>query len=580
MPIRIVYVPGPNPDPKIVTGGADPILVLIWDMWNDYSIRTTFGAQLIVAGTRHHLGDLRIMTSDEIPTSDLLDDNKNAPEGGKEFGFHERKYLALGANIFFYEQLVTALPNTTQREQLLAHLHDVVYLEHQSPTTSDLSLCKTDTFRISLLRGAAERKAYSAAREVLFAGKMNPDRFNFTLTVKNQRFTEPYTIKFDFLPERSRARPTNLTVLIGENGLGKTVTLVSIVECLIAPYVKKITTVKHHTSEVDRRPPFHSVIAVSYSPFETFQTAPPAHPGGGPKYAYCGFRKADETWGGFDYAWGVTFERLIEIVEYERDTHLHPGKPKFPHLVNVIAEGLTFDHILAQLSSNAPAVPASLTDCIVELPPGTRYLDLTLAVPSDAGATAEYLRVGAVRTQLYFRKKGQDAVIGSFSAGQAMFAFMVVGAIAAIDRESLLIIDEPELYLHPNLILSYLRMLAALLDLFQSYAVIATHSAYVVREVPARNVRIFQAAEGNTVHVDEPTMETFGADLIDITDLVFDTTKEKKAFEEWLKGLITNETDFEQLRKKYGKILNTENFTVLRNALEDTLKERAQGERP
>lgn len=582
MPIRIVYVTSRRPGTNVSKSMPDPLLVLTFDNWNDYGIRTMFGAYLLVGGEEFFLGDVRVMTSEDAPTSSILESGNDAPEGGKEFNFDPRLYLALGANLSFYERLKEKLPDKKPREELLLALHDVVVLEHRSPNSPDLALCRTDTFRISLLRDASEQKAYRSAREVLFGDEMIPDRFNFDLTVKNNRYAEPYTIRFDFVPEASRARPTSVAVLIGENGLGKTVTLVSLVCCLTHPQPESVPVLDRHSAEVNRVPKFRSVISVSYSPFETFPTnsSVDSRATSGIKYSYCGFRNADGKWGGFEYAWRVTFDRLMEIVEYERDApHLNPGKPKYTHLVKVLTEGLEFDRILIRLLPEAAEIPPSLAKTVRVFESGERYVDLTHAVAENAGEAVNYLRVAATSEQLFFGKKDEEQIVERFSAGQAMFAFMVIGAIAAIDRESLLVIDEPELYLHPNLIISYLRMLTTLLDLFQSYAVVATHSAYVAREVPARSVRIFQKTDSNTISVDLPAIETFGADLIDITNLVFYNFSKSKPFEDWLKGLITDETDFEQLRKKYGSVLNIENLTVLRNALARKLRDDLKGER-
>ena len=166
--------------------------------------------------------------------------------------------------------------------------------------------------------------------------------------------------------------------------------------------------------------------------------------------------------------------------------------------------------------------------------------------------------------------KGDETHVSYFSAGQAMFVYMVFSAIAGVQRDSLLIIDEPELFLHPNLEMAYLRMLRTLLRLFESYAIVATHSVFVVREVPARNVRIFSPSELSDVSIGLPSIETFGADIAEIANLVFDNIAATKPHEEWLNGLVKKGETYSDVKARLGSHLTDENLTFLRNHLATT----------
>jgi len=586
MPVQIVYAPSRRPE-GIATAG-EPVLVLTRDNWNDYGIRTLFGAYLLQGTTQSPLGGLRVMAGTETATSDFLDKNPSSPIGGRTFDFGGLPYLALGSGLEFYSQLMELLPDKAEREDLLARLHDVVYLEHRQPMAPDLELRKSETFRVSLLRGMDETKAYGSARQLLFEDELDPNRFDFDLTVSTKRFGAPHQVQFRFAPDKVRVRPTNVTVLIGKNGLGKTVTLIQLVERLREQAAGRAGSAggQADTSTISKHPPFRSVVAISYSPFETFPTGPVVPPPGElvpnqdaalPRYAYCGFRTPAGYWEGLGYAWQRTFDNLQAILQHEKDGHLYPGKPKFTHLLRVLAEGLQFDSVLVRVRADVP-IPYEISDAQLVVGPDERYIDLRRAVERDVGPTLSYLQAAGTREQLYFRAR--DQIVTRFSAGQAMFVFMVVGAIAAIDRDSLLVIDEPELYLHPNLIVTYLRMLSTLLQLFESYAVVATHSTFVAREFPARNVRVFQQADRNRVLVSIPDIETFGADLSEIANLVFDNITVEKPYEQWLKTLVAGETSFESLKSRYGEYLNAESLTFLRNALADKTREGSGGSTP
>lgn len=93
--------------------------------------------------------------------------------------------------------------------------------------------------------------------------------------------------------------------------------------------------------------------------------------------------------------------------------------------------------------------------------------------------------------------------------------------ISKIEKESLLLFDEPELHLHPNAVANTLRMFYKLLEEFDSYAIFATHSPLIVQEIPSRYVQILTRIE-NILMVSSPTLECFGENVTNITNDIFD----------------------------------------------------------
>ncbi|MCV5791964.1 ATP-binding protein, partial [Escherichia coli] len=61
---------------------------------------------------------------------------------------------------------------------------------------------------------------------------------------------------------------------------------------------------------------------------------------------------------------------------------------------------------------------------------------------------------------------------------------MVTNILGAIRRNSLILIDEPELFLHPTLEIAFIQMLKKILRNYASKALLATHSLVTVRELP------------------------------------------------------------------------------------------------
>jgi hypothetical protein len=137
------------------------------------------------------------------------------------------------------------------------------------------------------------------------------------------------------------------------------------------------------------------------------------------------------------------------------------------------------------------------------------------------------------------------------SSGQLAFIKFVVQACLFIENGSLVLLDEPETHLHPNFISDFVRILNKLLSLTGSFSIIATHSAYFVREVPKTQVHVFKEnKEIKSVDILRPTLNTFGADVGALSYFVFE--------DEITNGLI-NEliTAFNQSNSPKAVLLNT-----------------------
>jgi energy-coupling factor transporter ATP-binding protein EcfA2 len=135
-------------------------------------------------------------------------------------------------------------------------------------------------------------------------------------------------------------------------------------------------------------------------------------------------------------------------------------------------------------------------------------------------------RVGVV-----FLKDGKPIQL---SSGQRLFSYIVINILGAIRRNSLILVDEPELFLHPNLEIDFLRMLKSILASYNSKALIATHSIVTVREIPRDCVHVLEKTIDGIV-IKNPPFETFGGDVQRISSYVFGDKAVSKPYEDWLK---------------------------------------------
>jgi energy-coupling factor transporter ATP-binding protein EcfA2 len=108
----------------------------------------------------------------------------------------------------------------------------------------------------------------------------------------------------------------------------------------------------------------------------------------------------------------------------------------------------------------------------------------------------------------------------NLSSGQRSMFHFALHFLTLAGQGTLLIIDEPETYLHPNLVSDYMMLLYKILERTSSVAIIATHSAYVVREVPNHCVHILER-KGLSVSISRPYLQTLGANVAEISLAVF-----------------------------------------------------------
>ena len=143
------------------------------------------------------------------------------------------------------------------------------------------------------------------------------------------------------------------------------------------------------------------------------------------------------------------------------------------------------------------------------------------------------------------------------SSGQQLFAYIVINILGTIRRNSLILVDEPELFLHPTLEIQFVDMLKKILARFNSKALLATHSVVTVREVPANCVHVFEKADGDIV-INSPPFQTFGGDFQRISSYVFGDNAVSKPFESWIESQLGEVDSAEKLIDELDNMLNEE----------------------
>ncbi|PYC06685.1 hypothetical protein DMX04_02310 [Pseudomonas koreensis] len=156
-------------------------------------------------------------------------------------------------------------------------------------------------------------------------------------------------------------------------------------------------------------------------------------------------------------------------------------------------------------------------------------------------------------------------VIDMSSGQRSMFNF-ALHFLNMAGNGTLLIIDEPETYLHPNLVSDYMMLLYNILERTSSVALIATHSAYVVREVPTHCVHILER-KGKVASISKPYLQTLGANVAEISLAVFgDSTVD--AYHRKVSELIAKvDMPFEEIVEVYRDIFNIDMLMEIKDRI-------------
>jgi glycosyltransferase involved in cell wall biosynthesis len=485
-----------------------PHVVLVRDNWDDYGYKTTFQSTLhLSADQTIDLGSLKIMRRDQQSGSTEM-----PAEPFDELG---EQYASLGADLDYYETLYK-LGRAVFRPYFNG-LRDIAFDDDAKAGVEDL-----EGFRVSLLRFSGAERTIVDATKLLKAitapVKRRSAGFKVKFKTKVARSANSFTIEFDF--RRQGRLPNRINALIGYNGTGKTRLLSNL--AIVASgygYASKEDVLDQAAGRfVGTKPPFKTVVVISYSAFDTFVI-----PGGTDTekerleergeifgYVYCGLReRAENIQAGVEPSY-----RLRTPGEIEREFLLALGRVR----------------------------EAERLDALLEI------LKPLLRDPS-------FQRIGL--TQLYSNRDDDDIgeLFRDLSSGHKVVLKIVTELTAHIagSEPTLVLIDEPETHLHPPLLAAFLKSVRACLERFDGYAVIATHSPVVLQETPARFVQVLRRTADQNRAV-AASIETFAESIGVITQEVFNLGDGTTDWHDTLR-LLARRYTIEEIEQMFGRQL-------------------------
>jgi predicted ATPase len=471
-----------------------PAAVLSQSNWDDYGYKTMFGVTLALSPEdSHDLGNVKILGEDQTGGYTELPSDRFEQLGAR--------YCSLGQSYSYYETLATVDPAI--RAQFLEGLSDVVV----DPSVR-ARFQSAPGFETSLLRFDTARRALEDAPQ-LFDGTSQADRLTpLEFIYKFPESDAAVTFGFGTPPEL----PTRLSIVIGYNGAGKTRLLANLGQLTYADRDKaaKEDFIDLYGEYVGERPQFGSIVAVSYSAFDNFalpksDDGEQSHRAEERSYTYCGLRASTE-------AEGVS--RLKDVAELTSEFETARQR----------ALAQARNELLAKATAAIFAEPSFRT---------------TAETPDIDDPAARW-----------------DETFDQLSSGHKIVLHIIVQLCAYLEPRSLVLLDEPELHLHPPLIAALLRGVGDALDYYNSYAVVATHSPVVLQEVPASNVKVLRRSFGELA-VEEPAFETFAENVGVLTREVFSLDSSDTDYQAVLRELATTRT-LEQVESLFPNGLSSQ----------------------
>ncbi|MFF3652724.1 AAA family ATPase [Streptomyces sp. NPDC002181] len=443
-------------------------VVLEADGWDDMGYRTTFQLWYRSPTDLRNLGYVKVgVAGQKRGPSPLQPGVYNGPPPLELF--------SLGQSDIYYDNIRKL--GIEGRIAILGGLGDLAY---------DLGRFDGarahEVTRESLLRMVEEQTVRVQYHRIAHGGvRLSEYRFNY-LGPGQDPDSE---ISFHVRPE---TRPSsNIHVLVGRNGVGKTTLLRRLAGAVVHPDLHemygRVTMAPTSTSAAGER--FVNVVSVTFSAFDPFATMQaPGRPGvplppNGVAYEYVGLKASTERTGG------------LETTQHER-----------------LCSG--FHDALVRVMDSQRIW--AWCDAMKTLSRDPRFADTAIA--SYAGD----LRAGSRVTTSHWNALRQ--AFEKLSSGHAIVVLTLTELVGLVVEQSLVILDEPETHLHPPLLASFVQALSELLTDRNGVAVMATHSPVVLQTVP-RSCVYKLIRHGETSRAEQPQIETYGENVGVLTHEVF-----------------------------------------------------------
>lgn len=477
-------------------------LFLEQNHWDDYGYETLFEVYMPnEIGKLVYLGSINIANleaekiniSDEKVGSIKKYKTFEDPQFKDEFKQLNNNFISLG-NERFYIELHKNF-NSQQCESILTGLNDLAVL---GSSIND-ELWNKEIVSHSLLRPykgskkEAEEYIKHTLNPVAIEGKRNGYDITYSYFSEDKLINE-----VNFVADPEEVLPQNIHAIIGNNGVGKTTFFKDILLLAANKKLKFHSGFKLNDKEMEVRfstqddikidtpnDYFSKILFISFSPFDklTFQGDKPI---GRDNIDYLGLYKK-----------GKEPLRLEEL------------KKEYESIVEDLSESRDNLSLFVELISKSNAFPKSF-------------------IPSELNLDGD----------LQDLKSRLKELFNLSSSGQKIVILSISKLILETKKYSLVLIDEPELFLHPPLVSNFIRAISEIMERKNGFCLLTTHSPIIIQELPKDCVKIMEKDERGFFKMSEPPYQTFGENLSTLTTTIFKLDQYNSGFYLLIKDII------------------------------------------
>lgn len=493
-----------------VPAGARMQAFLLTDNWDDWFTYSTMYSLVVydAEGQDFVAGGVKIGQFG-------MREGQRRSEIPDQFDQLSKEFFSLGQDDSYYEKLNELGPEL--RDKILRGLRDVALDQERFQRSLDEKVTGVSLLR-SVTRATVQGQYSRFARG---GARLSRYKFTYTAPKVGRSKVEPVTLSFVVEPESMP--PTNIHVLIGRNGVGKTHLLNHMTRSLVdkradTAEVGAFNGVSDEPTDGDM---FASLVSVTFSAFDPFEPLPNRRDKSeGMQYSYVGLKRT-----------GTTAEGK-------------PLAPKSPERLST-----EFGSSVLVCSKGARLVRWRRALEMLEADPIFREADVASLADEELDD----------ETQKAMARK----LFGNLSSGHKIVLLTITKLVETVEERTLVLLDEPEAHLHPPLLSAFVRALSDLLVNRNGVAIIATHSPVVLQEVPASCAWKIRRS-GRSVEAERPDVETFGENVGILTREVFGLEVTHAGFHKLLREAIGEDDDFRAVLQKFDSELGGEARAIVR----------------
>ncbi|MFD9303751.1 AAA family ATPase [Streptomyces sp. NPDC060048] len=492
--------------PEVVTSSAGAILLP--NDWDDYGFHTSYDLffRETYGAMPQLIGRVKIGCVGQQPGGHPL-------PPGELSDLDPKVFFSAGQDDTYYDNIRALGP--AKRQALLSALCDIAF-----DVRITNNALPQEVTRSSLLRSVDQQTLLGQYRHIA-RGLDRLTKYSFAYVARSHASRPPSLLTFDVDP--ASAPPSNVHVLIGRNGVGKTTLLHDMAQAVVngdRPEIA-VASMGYELTQAPDDQPFATVVSVSFS--------------------------------AFDRVTAITATSPFAIKHVSVGLLADSGEPK------------TRDELASEFATSVEAIARAGW--------AHRWLHILQMLKHDPvfAESPVHGYAGLLRNDEAHMRGRSDrvppdeliAIFKGLSSGHALVLLTITRLTELVNQQTLVLLDEPEGHLHPPLLASFVKALSSLLTDRNAVAIVATHSPVLLQEVPRSCVWKIGR------RVERPEIETFGENVGVLTHEIFGLEVKDSGFHAEILQAVRELDSYQEVLARFSGQLGGEAKGLVRILLAD-----------